>query len=247
MPLAAAPPAAADLASADTQGWSRPEVVPGAAHGLPDGARMRRAEYHRLYEAAPPEFRAELIEGVVRVRPRDPVTVSEPHSAYQQCLAEWFYEYRKRTPGVKARVTPTVLLDDDAEPEPDGVLMRRREGEEPGDQAGPNAGGYVDRPPELAAEISVSSLATDLGGKFRDYHGAGVAEYVVFDVRGRRVRWFVRDADDVFVDLEPDADGFYKSREFRGLWLDPAAFFAEDAAGIEAAVVAGVAARDAAV
>ena len=237
--LAPAPPVFADVG-----GRPRPGVVPGAAFGLPDGARMGRAEYHRRYEATPPGFRAELIEGVVHLR--DPMTVSEPHSTYQQGLSEWFYEYTKRTPGLKARATPTVLLDDDAEPEPDGVLMRRREGEEPGGQAGPNAGGYVDRPPELAAEVSVSSLAEDLGGKFRDYHAAGVAEYVVFDVRGRRVRWFVRDADGVFVDLTPDADGYYKSREFPGLWLDPAAFFAEDAAAVEAAVVAGVAARDAA-
>ena len=225
---------------------ARPEVVPGAAYGLPDGTRMKRVEYHRRYEATPPGFRAELIEGTVRVRLREPVTVSEPHSAYQQMLSQWFGEFVKRAPRVKARATPTVLLDEDAEPEPDGVMMWRRADERPGDQAGPAAGGCVDRPPELAAEVSVSSLATDLGGKFRDYHAAGVAEYVVFDVRGRRVRWFVRDADGLFVDLPPDADGLLKSREFPGLWLDPAAFFAEDAAGVEAAVAAGVAGRDAA-
>ena len=222
-----------------------PDDAPGAAHGLPDGARMKRAEFHRLYEETPPGFRAELIEGVVHLQRKWPVTVGEPHATFQQMLSQWFGDYVKRTPGVKALATPTVLLGDDAEPEPDGMLKRRRTGEEPGTSAGPNAGGYVDRPPELAAEVSVSSLATDLGGKFRDYHAAGVAEYVVFDVRGRRVRWFARDADGLFVDLAPDADGLLKSREFPGLWLDVAAFYAEDAAAVEAAVVKGVTDRDA--
>ena len=219
-----------------------PDDAPGAAHGLPDGARMKRAEFHRLYERAPAGFRAELIEGVVFVRRRSPVSVGNLHATVQQWLAQWFGEYTKRTPRVKALVTPTVLLDKDAEPEPDGVLMRRRPGEEPGSLDIPR---YVDRPPELAAEVSVSTLATDLGGKFRDYHAAGVAEYVVFDVRGRRVRWFARDADGLFVDLAPDADGLLKSREFPGLWLDVAAFYAEDAAAVEAAVVKGVTDRDA--
>ena len=239
MPVTAAPP---PPSVAD----ARPEVIPGAAYGLPDGARMKRAEYHRLYEKTPPGFRAELIEGTIHVRLREPVTVSEPHSTYQQMLSQWLGEYVKREPAAKARSTPTVLLDEDAEPEPDGVLMRRRPGEEPGDQAGPGAAGHVDRPPELTAEISVSSLAKDLGPKFRDYHAAGVAEYVVFDVRGRRARWFARDADGVFVDLPPGPDGVLKSREFPGLWLDVAAFYAEDAAAVEAAVAKGVAARDAA-
>ena len=58
------------------------------------------------------------------------------------------------------------------------------------------------------------------------------------------MRWFVRDADGVFVDLEPGADGLLKSREFPGLWLDPAALFEGDLAGIAAAVAKGVADRD---
>ena len=243
MPVAAleAPALPADLADAPAEDVPA-EDVPGAAYGLPDGARMRRTEFHRLYEAAPHGFRAELIEGVIHLRKKCSVSVGNLHATVQQCLAQWFGEYTKRTPGVKALVTPTVLLDEDAEPEPDGALMRRAPGEEPGSLNMPR---YVDRPPELAAEVSVSSLATDLGGKFRDYHAAGVAEYVVFDVRGRRVRWFVRDADGLFVDLVPDGDGRLKSREFPGLWLDVAAFYAEDAAAVEAAVAAGVAEREA--
>ena len=247
MPVAEveAPPTAAPPAPVGDRDDARtgPEVVPGAAHGLPDGARMTRAEYHRLYERTPPGFRAELIGGVVHVRGQESVSISNLHAIYQQWLSAWFYEYVKRTPGVRAYSTPTVQLGENAEPEPDGALLRLRPGEETDSENLPR---YVDRPPELTAEVAVSSLATDLGAKFRDYHAAGVAEYVVFDVRGRRVRWFARDADGVFVDLAPGADGCLKSRAFPGLWLDAAAFFAEDAAGLEAAVARGVAARDAA-
>ena len=218
------------------------EPPPAAAadpDALRDGMRMNRAEFHRRYlrmDRIDPSFRAELIEGVVHLR--DPMSASEPHATFQQWISAWCYEYLKRTPGLKSLVAPTVLLDDDAEPEPDVMLRRRVPGED--------ATGYVDRTPEFVVEVSVSTLRKDLGPKFRDYQRAGVPEYLVVDVTGERLHWFVRDADGLLVDLPPDADGLLKSREFPGLWLDPAAFFAEDAAGIEAAVAAGVAARDAA-
>ena len=204
------------------------ETPPGAAHGLPDGARMRRAEYHRLYERTPPGFRAELVGGVVRVRKQEPVTISEPHATFQKWASAWLWEYEKRTPGVESLCPVTLELDDGAEPEPDALLRRR-----------PPAG-----PPELIAEVAVSSLGDDLGAKFDDYEAAGVAEYVVFDVRGRRVRWFARGDAGSYTELAPDpADGLLKSGVFPGLWLDPAAFYDEDAAGVERAVAAGVAAR----
>ena len=217
-----------------------PAALPPAAPSLPaalrEGMRMNRPEFHRRYvaiSAEDPSFHAELIGGVVYLRDR--MSTSEPHATFCSWLNAWLYEYVKRTPRTKALVAPTVEMDDLGEPEPDGVLKRIVPGED--------GTGFLAGPQRFVAEVSVSTLRKDLGVKFRDYQRAGVPEYVVFDVEGRRVHWFVRGADGAFAPVEPE-EGFYRSREFPGLWLDAAAFFAEDAAGIEAAVAKGVADRD---
>ena len=220
-----------------------PAAGPGGGRGadehvLRDGMRMNRPEFHRRYERiceADPGFRAELIGGVVHLR--EPMSAGNPHATFCDLVTGWLWEYRKRTPGVKGATAPTVQLDDLGEPEPDAVLRRAE---------GPAAAGFLEGPQELVVEVSDATLRKDLGAKFRDYQRAGVPEYLVVDLPNRRVHWFVRDAAGAFGRLAPDADGLHKSREFPGLWLDPAALFAEDPAGIEAAVAAGVAARGAA-
>ena len=206
---------------------------------LETGMRLNRPEFHRRYVAIcerNPDFKAELIGGVVYFP--EPMSSWQPHAATWLLVSGWLWEYVKRTPGTKAYSAPTVLLDDLGQPEPDAVLKRIEPGE---DADGPLVG-----PQRLVVEVSVSTLPKDLGLKFRDYQRAGVPEYVVIDVDGRRVHWFVRDGNGGFVPLGPDADGRFRSREFPGLWLDVRALFAENPVGLEAAVIAGVAGRDAA-
>ena len=41
-----------------------------------------------------------------------------------------------------------------------------------------------------------------------------------------QIHWFIR-REDRFEDLPPWPDGIYRSEIFRGLWLDPAALYAE--------------------
>ena len=212
-------------------------AAPGAEYGLPHGSRMRRTEFHRLYERAPADFRAELIEGVVRVT--DPMSKNRPHARFTYLIQQWLGMYELRTPTVLGRADVTTALGEFAQPEPDAQLREKAEDE--ADDAATVTGA-----PGLVIEVSDSTRLTDLGPKRRDYESEGVPEYLVVDLPGRRVRWFVRDADGVFVDLEPDADGLLKSRRFPGLWLDPAALFGQDLAGLQAAVAAGVAQRDAA-
>ena len=216
-----------------------PAFDPASIRGaLKDGMRMRRREFHRRYERigeTDPGFRAELIGGVVHVT--DPMSKNRPHGRWTYLIQQWLGMYERRTPTVIGRADTTTALGEFSQPEPDAQLRDRAQ-----DDA--DDGATVTGPPGLVVEVSDSTRLTDLGPKRRDYEGEGVPEYIVADLPRGRVRWFVRDPDGLFVDLEPDADGLLKSRAFPGLWLDPAALFAEDLAALEAAVAAGVAARE---
>ena len=206
---------------------------------LRDGVRMNRREFHRRYEAIceeEPDFRAELIEGVVHVT--DPMSKNRPHARFTYLIRQWLGMYEMRTPTVLGRADVTTALGEYAQPEPDAQLRDRAEDDADG---APTVTGA----PGLVIEVSDSTRLTDLGSKRRDYESEGVPEYLVVDIPGRRVRWFVRDADGVFVDLEPDADGLLKSRRFPGLWLDPAALFDQNLTRLQTAVAAGVAEREA--
>lgn len=67
----------------------------------------------------------------------------------------------------------------------------------------------------------------DLGAKKDDYERTGVLEYVFVGIAPNEVRWFIR-RDDRFIEIQPGADGVFRSEAFPGLWLDPIALFAED-------------------
>src|SRR5438128_2350867 len=82
---------------------------------LESGDQLDQATFHRLYEAMPPGFRAELIEGTVFV----PSPASAVHSDYQGTLVTWLGNYRAATPGVKLMDNGTVLLPPKGEPQPD--------------------------------------------------------------------------------------------------------------------------------
>lgn len=210
------------------------------ADRLRNGMRMDRREFDRRYGViceTRPEFRAELIRGVVHVT--DPMSKNRPHGRWVYLIQQWLGMYERRTPTVIGRADATVALGEFSQPEPDAQLRTRAE-----DEA--DAGDTVTGPPGLVVEVADSTRRVDLGVKRHDYEAEGVPEYLVVDLQRRQVRWFVRDEDDLFVDLAPDADGLRKSRTFPGLWLDETALFAEDLAALDAAVAAGVAARDAA-
>ncbi|MEM9703617.1 MAG: Uma2 family endonuclease [Planctomycetota bacterium] len=204
---------------------------------LRNGMRMERREFHRRYELQPQGFRAELIKGVVYIT--DPMSKNRPHGRWTYLIQQWLGMYERRTPTVIGRADTTTALGEFSEPEPDAQLRHRSEDE--ADEAD-----VVTGPPGLVVEVADSTRRLDLGVKRHDYETEGVPEYLVVDLQRRQVRWFIRDDDQLFVDLAPDADGLYKSRVFPGLWLNAAALFAEDLTALEAAVEVGVAERDAA-
>ncbi len=182
------------------------------------GDRMTRAEFHRLYEQTPPDFRAELVGGIVYVS--SPLKL--PHGSDHLPLATLFGIYQLKTPGVEAGDNTTILLGEEAEPQPDLFL---RILPEYGGQSRTTRDEYVAGAPELLAEIAHSSRALDLHAKREDYRRHGVLEYVVFCVRERQLRWFDLRADR---ELEPDADGIVRVRAFPGLWIDVAALVSRD-------------------
>jgi len=96
--------------------------------------------------------------------------------------------------------------------------------------------------PELAVEISVTSTDYDFGPKLALYQRAGVQEYITIETFGQRIVWRVLQ-NGVYLQTLP-LDGILRSRAFPVLWLDVAAFWKGDGAGMLAALNAGLASED---
>src|SRR5271157_5427804 len=92
------------------------ELVPE----LENGDRLTRAEFERRYNAMPDLKKAELIEGVVYMP--SPVRLRR-HGRPQARLITWLGVYESATPGVIAGDNTTARLDNENQPQPDGMLM----------------------------------------------------------------------------------------------------------------------------
>lgn len=203
-----------------------------ASSGLESGEMLDQPTFHRRYARMPPEFRAELVEGMVIVN----AAATFDHGNHDSAISMWLRLYRAGTPGTRSAANATLVLGPGTELQPDGMLLV-----EPA-RGGQTArkGKFVSGPPELIAEISNSSAAHDLHGKYREYERAGVLEYVVVVVRERRVAWFFRDGKK-FRPLPLDDDGDFRSRCFPGLWLNQEALFNDDDEALIATLQAGLA------
>jgi Uma2 family endonuclease len=186
---------------------------------LESGDHLDQKTFHERYEAMPPDFRAELVGGVVFM----PSPLKRPHSRGHGLLYSWVSGYEDATPGTESHLTATTILDNQAEPKPDVSLLivapshgQTREENE-----------YIVGPPDLLAEVASSSEAIDLHGKRLDYERTGVREYIVVALRQQRVFWFVR-RNERFIELQPGTDGILRSEVFPSLWLDPQALLRVD-------------------
>lgn len=149
--------------------------------GLLDEVRLRRRlltveEYEALGDAGAitEDDRVELIEGELVAKPK----LKSDHAACTFRTQLWF-TLRLREVGIVRSQLP-IRLPPRSEPEPDVAIVRWRDDYYV--RGHPNADVTV-----LVIEVSDSSLAQDLGAKRAMYAAAGIEEYWVADVRGRRL------------------------------------------------------------
>ncbi|MEA5500257.1 Uma2 family endonuclease [Limnoraphis robusta Tam1] len=178
---------------------------------LENGDRLTRPEFERRYNQMP-NIKAELIEGVVYMAsPLRHKQQVKPHSQ----IITWLGVYQAATAGIDLSIEPTVRLDLENEPQPDGVLLIEAE---KGGKTQITEEGYLVGSPELIVEIAASSVSIDLGDKKRVYRRNGVQEYLVWQSYENQFNWFVLENGE-YIQLQPDDAGIIRSRVFPGLWL----------------------------
>jgi len=214
----------------------RPATPPppeeGALPPLREGERLDRETFHARYEAMPPGTRAELIDGVVYM----PSPARLRHGQHHSRVLGWFEHYLINTPGVDAAAEATVFLGKRDEPQPDACLFIKLEH---GGQTGVEDG-YLTGPPELVAEVALSSADYDTTAKKQRYQNAGVREYLIVLVEEQQVLWYANH-EGSFEELVLGQDGLLRSEVFPGLWLDLVALLRLDSAAIRTALERGLA------
>jgi Uma2 family endonuclease len=202
---------------------------------LVTGERMTVEEFLCCWEELPDLKNAELIDGVVHV----PSPVSLDHGNLDTLIHLWLAYYAQATPGCQAGNNATWLMLNSA-PQTDAHLrILPSYGGQSRDERRYGAGA-----PELAVEICLTSTEVDFGPKRKLYQRAGVREYITIELFWKRMVWRVLDENAVYVPQEIPPDGIARSRVFPGLWLDVAAFWAEDGAKMLAALNAGLVSED---
>jgi Uma2 family endonuclease len=150
------------------------------------------------------------------------------HGRPHRHLSAWLGAYEAATPGVEGANDPTTRLDDQNEPQPDGVLYIVPEC---GGQAPISKDDYLEAAPELAAEVTASTVSYDTHVKFEVYQRHGVREYIIWRVLDQEIDWFIlREGN--YDRLQPGPDGILRSEVFPGLWLDAAAMIRGDLAHV---------------
>jgi Uma2 family endonuclease len=194
-----------------------------AVQRLEAGDHLDQPTFHERYLAMAPDFRAELIGGMVIV----PSPTQPPHAEYHAAILGWLYAYHAETPGTRPRDNGTIILGPDSEPQPDAALVVEPEC---GGRSRVNDAGYAVGPPELIVEVASSSVAYDLYEKRTDYERAGVLEYAVVLIHEREVHWFALE-DGGYAQIAAE-NAVYRSRIFPGLWLDVQALLDRNATAL---------------
>lgn len=192
---------------------------------------MSQKEFHAAYEVAGADVQAELIGGIVYVAS----PLRRRHGTNHLPLGSILFAYEGSTAGVESGDNTTVILGEEAEPQPDLYLRILPEF---GGQSKTTEDDYIVGAPELVAEITHSSRAIDLHAKRRDYTRYGVLEYLVLTLEDGRLRWFDLPNDR---ELALEKDGVCRVRTFPGLWIQAEALLAKDHARMMTTLQQGLA------
>jgi hypothetical protein len=200
-----------------------------SAPPLLNGDKLTRDEFMRRWGEHPEIKRAELIGGIVYM----PSPLTLEHGDQEGNLGLFLGFYAAHTKGVKHSHNVTTYMEEDA-PQPDVNLRilpeyggaTRKEGK------------YLSGPPELIAEVCVTSSVYDLHQKLDLYEVAGVQEYLAILMREQEIRWH-RLTKKGYQLLLP-ADRIWKSKIFPGLWLDGKALLASDSVKVLATLHLGL-------
>ena len=198
---------------------------------LESGMQLSSEEFLRRWYAMPELKFAELIEGVVHM----PSPVSNHHSTPNSWIGGWLIFYRWQTPGTEIGADLTCVMTNKSVPQPDQSLWILAEH---GGQS-EIKDGLLTGAPELAIEVSYSSLSQDLSKKLKLYEKACVQEYIVVGVAKQEIHW-QRLNDGKYQRIEPNEDGLLQSVVFPGLWLDVEAFFNQDIIQLQTVLQAGL-------
>jgi Uma2 family endonuclease len=184
---------------------------------LENGDNLTQKEFHRRYLAMP-DVRAELINGVVFMT----AAATNKHSEPLSLGTGWLLNYEASTPGVRTRCEQTLVLDSNAEVQPDASLGILPEC----GGSGVLKNGYLVQAPELLFEIANTSASIDLNVKFESYRRNNAQEYLIHLAREKAVKWFAL-RDGKYELLMPE-NGVIRSVVFPGLWLNVKALVKRD-------------------
>lgn len=197
---------------------ANPKILSNPSPDLHNGDQMKQPEFHIAYSNMPDRYRAELIGGMVF----EPSPVSYVHGQSDSSLMYLLAQYATATKYVEKAQNVTLILGEDDEVQPDGLLRL------PENLGGRSSikNGFLHGSPELVAEIAYSSRAIDLHLKKQRYEKAGVTEYVVYCVEPKKLHWFRLQES---AELPPNTDGTFRSIGFPGLWINEPALIDADA------------------
>ena len=209
-----------------------PLIAPVLTPPLRQGEHLTRDEFMRRWEAMPDLTRAELINGIVHM----PSPVSRIHGDFHGRLSGWLWSYSALTKGCGLYTAGTWLMSRNSAPQPDLAFEILPEY---GGQARIE-GKYSAGAPELIVEVSHTTSARDTGVKLRLYEQCGVREYLIVRPAKQQLSW--RELHDgKYREIAAGPDGWFRSRVFPGLWLNPEALWNHDLPGLAEAVNRGAA------
>ena len=188
---------------------------------LENGDRLTVGEFMRRYHAATGVRKAQLIEGFVHM----PSPVNATHHAKPDGIIQlWLGTYSLDHPELEVYPNATLILDGDNAVQPDAILCQPQRG----GAVWLDDDGNLHGAPGLVCEIASTSASIDLHAKFQAYRRNGVAEYLVWIVQEKSVRWFLLEDGDCI--QQKEVVGTLASKKFPGLTLDVKALLKQDKA-----------------